>query len=67
MGVVSVLVYVLEGIFAIGILGSFIVLILTTWEDSKMLMEKGESERTRLQSSTEQSAIPGRSHKVATT
>jgi hypothetical protein len=34
-----------------------------------MLMEngKGEPERTRPQSLTEQAALPGRSHKVATT
>ena len=54
MSIVSVLIYILEAIFALGLLGSFAVLILTTLEDSKMLFEgekKGEPERARAEDS----------------
>jgi hypothetical protein len=69
MGFVSVFVYILEAIFALGLIGSFVVLVLTTLEDGKMLFEngKGEPERTRPQGSTNQAALSSRSHKVATT
>ena len=65
MSIVSVLVYILEAIFALGLLGSFVVLILTTLEDGKMLFEgekKGEPERSRAEDS-----FSGRSQKPVTT
>ncbi len=47
-GVISVLVYALEAIFVLGVLGSLVVLILTTIEDTETLFEskdKSEVER----------------------
>lgn len=47
-GVISVLVYALEAIFVLGVLGSLVVLILTTIEDTETLFEskdKSEAER----------------------
>lgn len=39
---VAVLIRILEGIFALGLLGSSVVLLLTLIEDAKMLFEKDE-------------------------
>jgi hypothetical protein len=36
------LIYALEGVFAVGVIGSAIVLILTTIEDTKTLLSKGD-------------------------
>lgn len=38
----ALLIRMLEGIFALGLLGSSIVLLLTLIEDAKMLFEKDE-------------------------
>jgi hypothetical protein len=37
---VAILIRMLEGIFALGLLGSSVVLLLTLIEDAKMLFEK---------------------------
>ena len=39
---VAILIRILEGIFALGLLGSGVVLLLTLIEDAKMLFEKDE-------------------------
>jgi len=39
-GLVAVLIRILEGLFAIGAVGSVVVLGLTLLEDMKMLMER---------------------------
>jgi hypothetical protein len=60
MSVVSILVYILEAMFALGLIGSFVVLILTTIEDSKSLFENGkgaEPERARPQPSVEHTQL----------
>ena len=70
MAIVSVLIYILEAIFLLGLVGSFVVLVLTTLEDGKTLFESGkngEPERARTQGSTEHSQLSSGSHKVITT
>ena len=44
-GLTSVLIRVLEGIFAAGLLGSSVVLILTLIEDARSLVEKDTAAR----------------------
>ena len=39
---IAILIRMLEGIFALGLIGSSIVLLLTLIEDAKMLFEKDE-------------------------
>jgi hypothetical protein len=36
----AILIRILEGIFALGLIGSFVVLVLTLIEDAQMLVEK---------------------------
>jgi hypothetical protein len=70
MSIVSVLVYILEAMFALGLVGSFVVLVLTTLEDGKTLFENGkggEPERARTQNSAEHSPLSSGSHKAVTT
>jgi hypothetical protein len=44
--ITTVLVSILEGIFAIGILGSALVVVLTLIEDMKSLLPNGKSPET---------------------
>jgi len=48
-GVISVLVYALEAIFVLGVVGSLAVLVLTTIEDTETLFERsnGKSDADR--------------------
>ena len=55
-GVISVLVYALEAMFVLGVVGSLVVLILTTIEDTEILFDrekKPESERPQMNPSLE--------------
>ncbi len=49
--VISVLIYALEAIFVLGVVGSLVVLVLTTIEDTEILFDrekKTESERPQV-------------------
>jgi hypothetical protein len=44
--IVIVLVRILEGMFVVGIIGSFVVIVLTGIEDLKMLLGREEENRS---------------------
>ena len=54
--VISVLVYALEAMFVLGVVGSLVVLILTTIEDTEILFDrdkKSEPQRAQVNPSLE--------------
>jgi hypothetical protein len=55
---VAVLIRTLEGIFALGLLGSTVVLLLTLVEDAKMLFEKDHNVHSVIGDSSSSSSAP---------
>jgi len=55
---VAILIRMLEGIFALGLLGSTVVLLLTLVEDAKMLFEKDKNVHSMIGDSSSPSPTP---------
>ena len=56
--VISILVRILETMFMVGLLGSAVVLVLTSWEDVKSLLPGGEDKKETAPSARTRPAQP---------